>query len=176
MLSYAIGSWSHHLTEIADGAAGRESVGGGDDCIRIDTEMAIEIIYRSGLAEMFDPKGNRLVARDCPQPGQRGRMPIGDGDQRAVGRQAGHQALDLAGRAGSASAARPLRGGTASIEPIGRSDRENADISAVLAYPPRSLDCLNPEDSRKSYRRPLFYVMIQLLRLDRTQGNDGDGL
>ncbi len=32
----------------------------------------------------------------------------------------------------------------------------------------------SPEDSRKSYRRPVFCVMIQLLRLDQTQGDGGD--
>src|SRR3712207_6934685 len=45
--------------QMPDRAAGGDHLGGGDDALRVDAEMAVEILDRAGLAEMLHPQDRK---------------------------------------------------------------------------------------------------------------------
>ena len=53
--------------------------------------MTVKFANRAGLPEMLDTQWNGSVACDRAEPGQRGRMPVNDGDQVAMRRQVAQQ-------------------------------------------------------------------------------------
>ena len=79
---------------------------------------------------------------DGAEPAQRRRMAVEHGDQVAVARQAGEQALDVAPGMGQAALAGPRRRRPAGVEPVGGGDGEEADVAAVLRHQADRLDRL----------------------------------
>ena len=61
-------------------------------------------------------------------------MSVDDRQERAVRRHIGEQALDVASRMDEAVLACPLCGRPAGIQPVGRSDGEQADIAPVFRH------------------------------------------
>ena len=81
--------------------------------------------------------------RDAAEPGERRRMAVDHGDDAAMGRHVGEAAARYGERAcASAALAGALGRGPAGVEPVGRGDREQADIAAVLGHQPDRLDRL----------------------------------
>jgi hypothetical protein len=62
-------SKSHRHLAMPHRRAGREAFGRVDDGVRVKTVMAIQLVDRSGLAEMLDAKGFQAMAADTAEPG-----------------------------------------------------------------------------------------------------------
>ena len=82
--------------QIAHRPAGGHGVASGDDGVGVDAEVPVEVVDRSGLAEMLDTEAARAVALDRTQPSERGRMPVRHGDDGAMAGQVCQQAFDMA--------------------------------------------------------------------------------
>ena len=54
---------------MADRAARRDGLGGGDDGAGVDAVVGLEVGNRAGLAEMLDAERPHAVAADAAQPG-----------------------------------------------------------------------------------------------------------
>ena len=91
---------------------------------------------------MLDAERAHAVAVDAAEPGERRRMAVDHGDEAAVARQRREQPLDMAHGAAHAVGAGARRRRPAGIEPVGRGDREQADVAAVLADQAGRLDRL----------------------------------
>ena len=59
---------------MADRAARRDCLRGGDDRVRIDAVVAVELRERAGLAEMLHPERARAMAMDRADVRARGRV------------------------------------------------------------------------------------------------------
>src|SRR5262249_35400062 len=94
------------------------------------------------LAEMLNTQRARAMTGDCAEPGKRRRMSIEYRDDAAMRWHVGEQALNMRARVHQAALTGPLRGSPACIESVGRGDREQADIAAVLRHQSNSLDRL----------------------------------
>ena len=58
------------------------------------------------------------------------------------GGKSAEQPLDVRAGVDKAAFARPQRGSPAGVEPVGRGDRQEADVAAVLRHQPDRLDRL----------------------------------
>ena len=128
--------------QMPDRPAGRDRLRGGDDGVGVDAVVPVELGERAGLAEMLDAERARAMAGDRAEPGQRRRVAVEHGDDAAMRRHVGEQPLDMRARMHQAALARALRRGPAGIEPVGRGDREQADVAAVLRHQADGLDRL----------------------------------
>ena len=75
-------------------------------------------------------------------------MAVEHADNAAMRRHVGEQAFDMRARMNKAAFAGALRGGPAGIKPVGRRDREQADIAAVFRHQAYGLDRLRRDRAR----------------------------
>src|SRR5512146_1540704 len=80
------GSFLLQSPQMPDRPSRRDRLRGGDDRRRVDAVVPIEIRQRSGLAEMLDAERAGAVAVNRAEPGERRRMAVERGDQRAMRR------------------------------------------------------------------------------------------
>ena len=127
---------------MADRAARRNGLSRRDDGIGVDAVMPVELGERSGLAEMLDAQGAYAMAGDGAKPCQGRRMAVEHGDNAAMRRHVAKQPLDMRACVHQTALTRSLGSGPAGVEPVGGSDREQADVAAVLRHQADGLDCL----------------------------------
>ena len=75
-------------------------------------------------------------------------MAVEHGDEAAMRRHVREQPLDMAAGVDEAALARPLRRRPAGIEAVGRGDRQEADVAAVLGHQADGLDRLRRDRAR----------------------------
>lgn len=92
---------------VAHRRAGRGSLRGMEDGVRVDAVVAIEVLNRAGLAEMLDTGRLDQVAMDTTEPGECCRMSVDDGDDGAIAGERREKAPLMMPRAKSAVIARP---------------------------------------------------------------------
>ena len=134
-----------------DGATRRDHLRGAQDRLRVDPIMAVKIGNRARLAEVLDAERARSVAHHGTDPGECRRMCVDDGDQAAMGRDLGKQALDMARGVHEASLAGPLSRGPAGVEPVGRGHCKKANVSPVLGDQADRFDGLRGNSSGISH-------------------------
>ena len=125
-----------------DRPSGCDSLGGAQDRLRVDAVMAIEVRKRAGLTERIHAEGPHAMPGDRAQPTQRGRVRIGDGDERAIAGHGSQQAFDGAKRIGLPRFARLAGVRPIGMQPIGRSDGEQAHVTPILGQQPDRFDRL----------------------------------
>src|SRR5580698_1048222 len=103
-------------SEMTDRAPRRYRLGGGDDGVGVGAVVAVEVLDRTGLAEMLDAERPHAMAVDGAEPGQSRRMAVEHADDAAMPRQAGEQALDMRAGVGQTALARPTCRGPAGVE------------------------------------------------------------
>jgi hypothetical protein len=108
-----------HGSHVPDRFSGRDCLYGVADCLRVDTEVSVEIGNGSGLAEMLDAERAGAVAVDGSKPCERRRVSIDHAHESAMRGYVGEQTLDVASRMDKAVLARPLRRRPAGIQPVG---------------------------------------------------------
>src|SRR6185437_9055227 len=69
-------SQSGQRLQMTDRAARRDGLRRGDDGIRVDAVVPVEVGERAGLAEMLDAERARAMAGDRTEPGERRRMAV----------------------------------------------------------------------------------------------------
>src|SRR5665213_2769852 len=84
--------------QMPDRPARRDGLRRGDNGIRIDAVMLVELGQRAGLAEMLDAERARAMAGDGAEPGKRRRMAVDHSDDAAMRRHIGKQTLDMRAR------------------------------------------------------------------------------
>src|SRR5436309_16107324 len=75
---------------------GGEALRRVDDGVGVDAVMAVEVVDRAGLAEMFDAQGLEAMAAYAAEPAQRRGMAVDHGDDAAIARQRRQQLFDVA--------------------------------------------------------------------------------
>ncbi len=140
--------------QIPDRPSRRDRLRGGDDGVRVDPIVAIEVHQRAGLAEVLDAERARAMAVDRAEPAERGRMRVAHRHDAGVRRQVAKQALDVRARMHKPAFARALRGGPAGVEAVRRGDGEQADVAAVLGHQADRLDGFRRDSSRCRQRPP----------------------
>src|SRR5579872_7542007 len=91
----APGPTSHGQFPVTHRRAGGETFGRIDDGVGIDAVVAIEVVDRAGLAEMFDPERFDPMAAHPAEPGERRRMSVDHGHEAAIARQGRKQLFDM---------------------------------------------------------------------------------
>ena len=98
---------------------------------------------RAGLAEMLDAERFDPMAAHAAEPAERRRMAVDHGDDAAVARQRRQQFFDMAEMLRPAAVAAQLsRRGPARMQPVGRGDRQQADVAPAFADQADGLDRL----------------------------------
>src|SRR5688500_6878582 len=104
--------------EMAHRPARRDGLGRGDDALRVDAVMTIEILDGAGLAEVLDAKRAGAVTVHRAEPTERRGVGVADRDQRTMRRQPAQQPLDVRLGMSAAALARALRRGPSGVEAV----------------------------------------------------------
>ena len=131
---------SGQCTQVSDRPAGCDALGCCDNGVGVNAIVTIEVGERAGLPKVLDAQRAHAMTEDCADPGEGGRMAVDRGDHAAVRRHVCEQPLDVRARMHEAALARALRRSPAGIEPVGRRDREEANVSAILGHQSNGLD------------------------------------
>src|SRR6185312_17440560 len=100
----------------------------------IDAVMPVELGERSGLAEVLDAKRAYAMAGNGAKPCKCRRVAVEHGDDPAIRRHVAKQPLDVRACVHKTALTHSLGSGPAGVEPVGGSDREQADVAAVLRH------------------------------------------
>src|SRR5262249_4791066 len=126
--------------EIADWTPWGDHLCRGNDGIGIDPIVPVEVGDGTRLAEMLDTEWPDAVAVDRAEPCQGRRVAIQHSDNAAISGQTGKQPLDVRAGMDKSTFAGATGRGPARIQTVGRSDRQQPDIPAILRHQPDSLD------------------------------------
>src|SRR5207248_4424008 len=128
------GPTSHRHFAVPHRRAGGQALGRVDNGVGVNAVVTIELVDRAGLAEMLNAECFEPMAPYAAEPTQRGGMAVDHGNYPAVSRQRRQQLFDMAEmRQAAVVAAQVSRRGPAGMQTIGRCNRQQPDIPAVLA-------------------------------------------
>ena len=131
---------SGQCTQVSDRAAGCDALGCCDNGVGVNAIVTIEVGERAGLPKVLDAQRAHAMIEDCADPGEGGRMAVEHRHDATMARHASEQAFDMRTRMQLPSLTRSLRGGPTGIEPVGRRDREEAQVPAILGHQSNGLD------------------------------------
>ena len=126
--------------QVSDRPAGRDALGCRDDGVGVNAVVPIEVGERAGLPKVLDTQRAHAMTADCADPGEGGRMTVEYRHDATMARHASEQAFDMRTRMHLPSFTRSLRGSPTGIEPVGRRDRKEANVSAILGHQSNGLD------------------------------------
>src|SRR6476659_8918938 len=136
-----IATISYRHLSVPDRRADGEPLRRIDDGVGVDAVVAVEVADGSGLAERLDAERLDAVAAYAAEPAQRRRMAVDHGHNAAVAWQRRQQLFDVAEmRHAAAVAPQFSRRGPARMQPVSRSDRQQADIAVAFADESNRLD------------------------------------
>src|SRR5437588_2585164 len=104
----------------------------GDDGVRVNAVMAVEIRDGAGLAEMLHAERAGAVSMHGAEPSERCGMAVKHRHNAAMGGDVGEEPLDMRAGMNETALSRALRRGPTGIEPVGGSNREETDVAAIL--------------------------------------------